>query len=91
MVVVRWIFTVALGSMALLVDVGNVTAPILGRRRQKNVSMVPLLGAIFGTVACVVCPMGGSAKLIPVAVLFDLSVATLVALGVARMLGRSPR
>jgi hypothetical protein len=77
--------------MALLVDVGNATAPILARRRRENVSTVPLFGAIFGTIACLLCPLGGSAKLIPVAVLLDLSVASLVAFGVARMVGRSSR
>jgi hypothetical protein len=91
MVIVRWGLTAILGGMALLVDVGNATAPILARRRRKNVSMVPLFGAIFGTIACLLCPLGGSAKFIPIAVLCDLSVMSLVAFGVARMFGRSPR
>ncbi len=91
MVLARWVFTAVLGGMALLVDVGNATAPILARRRRKNVSMVPLFGAIFGTGACLLCPLGGSAKVIPIAVLLDLSVVSLIALGVTRMVGRSPR
>jgi hypothetical protein len=60
--------------VAIAADLGNAIAPIIARRRGRNVSAVPFLGALLGSAACLVCPMEGASKLIPVALLLDLSV-----------------
>ena len=74
MLLTRWILTAVLAVVALTVDAGNAAAPVIARKRGRNVSAVPLLGALSGLGACLVCTAAGSAKLIPVAVLLDLSV-----------------
>jgi hypothetical protein len=74
MLLIRWLLTAFLAAVALTVDVGNAVAPIVARKRGRNVSAVPLLGALSGLAACLACPVTGSAKLIPVAVFLDLSV-----------------
>lgn len=91
MLMAKWVLTAVLGVMALLIDLGNASAPILARRRQRNVSMVPLFGALFGTGACLLCPLDDSARLIPIVVLLDLSVLNLLLFGVRWLVGRHPR
>jgi hypothetical protein len=91
MLLIRWFLTAALAAVALTVDVGNAVAPILARKRGRNVSAVPLLGALSGLAACLACPVGGSAKLIPVAVLLDLSVYHLAMLVLRIAAGRGTK
>ena len=91
MFLIRWILTAVLGAGALAVDVGNALAPIVARKRGRNVSAVPLVGVLSGLAACLACPVAGSAKLIPVAVLLDLSVYHLVKLVVRIAAGRRPK
>jgi hypothetical protein len=43
--------------------------------REELLLFVPAVGALLGVAACLVCPWPGSARLIPVAVLADVSVA----------------
>ena len=49
---------------------------------------VPIVGTVSGVAACLVCPVAGTAKLIPLAILADLTTYylawTLVAFIVAR-------
>jgi hypothetical protein len=71
---IRWFVTVLFAVVAVLLDTANLAAPIIARRRGRNVSAVPLLGAISGTLACLFCPLAGSGSLIPIAVLLDVSV-----------------
>jgi hypothetical protein len=75
---IRWILTAVIGGMALLLDVGNVVLPILARKHGKHISPVPIFGALLGTVACLLCPLSGTAKAIPVAILLDMSMLGLV-------------
>ena len=88
MVVVRWCFTVFFIVIALAIDVGNACAPIIARRRGRNVSGVPFMGTVSGVAACLVCPVAGTAKLIPLAVLADLSTYYLAWMIVAVVVAR---
>jgi hypothetical protein len=89
MLLIRWILTAGLGGMALLLDVGNVVLPMLARRRGRHMSPVPFFGALLGTVACLVCPLPGTAKAIPVAILLDISMLGLVVYSLKWMTGRA--
>jgi hypothetical protein len=91
MILIRWFLTAVFAAVALTVDVGNAIAPIVARKRGRNVSAVPLLGALSGLVACLACPAAGSGKLIPVAVLLDLSVYHLAKLVLLIAAGRGPK
>ena len=91
MILIRWFLTAVLAAVALTVDVGNAVAPTVARKRARNVSAVPLLGGLSGLVACLVCPAVGSAKLIPVAVLLDLSVYHLAKLVLRIAAGRGAK
>jgi hypothetical protein len=71
---IRWLLTFVLFAVAITADVGNAIAPIMARRRGRSVSAVPFVGALCGAAACLVCPIEGSGKLLPVAMVFDLSV-----------------
>jgi hypothetical protein len=75
MLVARWIAAILLASFAVVVDIGNIAGPIAARKAGRNYSFVPFVGALSGAAACLACPWPGSAKLIPVAVLADISVA----------------
>ena len=88
---IRWFLTAVLAAVALVVDMGNAVAPIVARKRRRNVSAVPLLGALSGLAACLACPVAGSAKLIPVAVLLDLSVYHLAMLVLRIVAGRGAK
>jgi uncharacterized membrane protein len=88
MFLVRWLLTVLLATVALTVDVGNAIAPMLARKQRRNISAVPLVGALSGFAACLVCPLAGSAKLIPLVVLLDLSVYHLARLAIRSHKGR---
>jgi hypothetical protein len=88
MLLIRWILSAALGGTALLLDVGNVALPLLARRRGKHMSPVPLLGALLGSTACLLCPVPGTAKAIPVAILLDMSLLGLVVYSLKWMMAR---
>jgi hypothetical protein len=48
----RWIATIVLRALAVLVDVGTVVGPIAARRAARNHSFVPFVVALFGVGAC---------------------------------------
>jgi hypothetical protein len=87
---IRWILTAVLGGLALLLDVGNVVLLLLARKHGKHMSPVPLFGALLGTVACVLCPLAGTAKAIPVAMLLDISLTGLIIYALKSTMGREP-
>jgi hypothetical protein len=88
MVFLRWALTIVLIVIALVIDVGNACAPIIARKRGRNVSGIPLAGSLSGVAACLICPIPGSARLIPAAILLDLSAYFLVWFLVTRVLAR---
>ncbi len=78
MLTLRWTLTLVLAAMAVTLDVSNVVVPMTARKSGRHVSPVPFFGALFGAVACLLCPLHGSSKVIPVAVLLDVSVVGLL-------------
>ena len=77
MLLIRWLLTVFFAVVAVLVDTGNVAGAIIARKRGRNFSAVPIIGALCGVVACLLCPMIRARYLIPVAVVLDVSMASL--------------
>jgi uncharacterized membrane protein len=88
MLLTRWILTALLGAFAVLLDATNVAVPLIAQKRGRHVSPVPIFGALAGTAACLLCPIAGSAKLIPVAIILDVSVLGLAAWMVSAVAGR---
>jgi len=88
---IRWVLTFLLLAVAITLDVGNTLAPILARRRGRNVSTVPFVGALCGAAACLVCPIEGSGKLVPVAMVSDLSLFHFARFLVRRVAGRAAK
>jgi hypothetical protein len=88
MLVIRWTLTVALSAMAVLLDVSNVVTPMVARKRGQHISPVPFFGAIFGIAACLLCPLPGTVKAIPVALLLDITVVGLLIVSLTWIFGR---
>lgn len=88
MLLIRWILTAVFGGIALLLDVGNVVLAIRARKSGRHMSPVPLFGALLGTAACLLCPLPGTAKAIPIAILLDTSMLGLVVYSLKWMTGR---
>ena len=38
----RWSLTIVFAALAILLDIANLTVPILARKRGQDVAMVPL-------------------------------------------------
>jgi hypothetical protein len=87
--VTRWSLTIVFAALAMLLDVANLTVPILARMRGKNVSAVPLFGALFGIAACLLCPLPGFPRFIPLVVVLDFSVLTLLVYLIRRFVWRA--
>ena len=73
MLLIRWILTALFAVFAVFLDTANLAVPFLAHKRGRHMSPVPLFGAVAGTAACLLCPVVGSAKVIPVAILLDVS------------------
>lgn len=78
MLLVRWILAALLGLLAVFLDTTNIVVPLAARKRGQHTSAVPLVGAFAGGAACLICPIPGSEKFVPVALLLDVTVLGLI-------------
>lgn len=56
---VAWILVAVLGTLSLLLIIGNPIVGFLAQRRKENYSWVPFLGGILGAFSLLLCPVHG--------------------------------
>jgi hypothetical protein len=67
----RTVVALVFAGLAVLVAILQVGGLISARRRHRNYSLVPLIGAILGVAACLIAPWKHTAYAIPIFLLLD--------------------
>jgi hypothetical protein len=67
----RSVAALVLGGLAVVVAILQIGGAISARRRGYSYSFVPFLGALLGTVGCLIAPWRHSAYAIPIFLFLD--------------------
>lgn len=67
----RSVAALVLGGLAVLLAILQLSAAISARRQGRSYSLVPFIGALLGTAACLIAPWRHSAYAIPIFLFLD--------------------
>jgi hypothetical protein len=67
----RSVAALVLGGLAVLVTILQIGGAIAARRQGRSYSFVPFVGALLGTVGCLIAPWRHSAYAIPIFLVLD--------------------
>lgn len=73
-----WVPTIFLGSVSLLIIIGNPIAAYSAMRRGGSYSFVPFLGGVSGFIACWLCPWTAARYFSWIPLLADITIPLLL-------------